>query len=170
MRRVIKVGGSLLSRPNLPDSLTRWFARQSKAENLVIVGGGELVESIRRLDQLRPSEPVDTHWLCVDLLESTRKIFANWFEWESLTSGRDLRERIRTGFSVDQPTLVAVPSFYHGSTDFDAPLDWRTTSDTIAALLALTAAADELVLLKNCDVDPNSSIAELVVGNVSTLR
>jgi aspartokinase-like uncharacterized kinase len=166
MRRVIKVGGSLLSRPNLPDSLNGWIARQSVAQNLVIVGGGELVDAIRRLDQVRPGDPVVTHWRCVELMETSRMIFASWFDWESLSTREELCRRLKTGFSSDQPTLVAVRSFYDRNTECDAPLDWRTTSDTIAAILAVTVGAQELVLLKSCVIDPQQNIEALAANDV----
>ncbi len=105
MRRVIKVGGSLLSSPNLPDSLTRWIERQGVAENLVVVGGGELVDAIRKLDQIRPSDPVKTHWRCIELMEMTRSIFADWFDWDSIITSRQLETVMANEFSSERPTV-----------------------------------------------------------------
>lgn len=162
MRRVLKVGGSLLLRQDLQPALVEWLDRQSPAETLVIVGGGEVVDAIRRLDRIRPGNPVDIHWLCVDLLETTFSVFASWFDWDCIESPDSLRSRLLAGFSTQHPTLVAVNAFYdRGNANAEIPQDWRTTSDTLAALLALRTAADEIVLLKSCPVDPSASIQQL---------
>ncbi len=166
MRRVVKIGGSLLSRPNLRSDLTQWFDHQAIAENLVIVGGGELVESVRRNDQLRPGNQIDIHWKCVELLEQTRVQLASLLDWDVVLSSEELNRRVSIGFAIDRPTLVAVRSFYDRQTDIDVPLDWRTTSDTIAAILAVRVAADELVLLKSCKVDPLAAIEQLAACGI----
>jgi len=127
----------------------------------VVIGGGELIDAIRRLDQVRPGDPVDTHWLCIELMEITRRVFANWFDWRPLTSHEELREQMQVGFCSERPTVVAVTSFYDRDTDIRVPWDWRTTSDTIAAILAVTVNADELVLLKSCEVDSRLDIVAL---------
>lgn len=161
MRRVIKIGGSLLLRPDLPHVLLQWFGNQREAENLVVVGGGELIDAIRKLDQLRPGDPTETHWRCVELMETTRQIVSIWFDWDSVLTSEEMNDRLTTRFSLDRPTLVAVKSFYDRNAHCDAPTDWRTTSDTIAAILATKVKAEELVLLKSCTVDQNASIVLL---------
>jgi aspartokinase-like uncharacterized kinase len=170
MRRVIKVGGSLLLRDDLLEVLPRWISRQSNAETLVVVGGGELIDAIRHLDEVRCGDPVETHWMCVDLLEPIYRIFSQWFDWPCIATPEALQWGIESGFSVDSPTLVAVSAFYDRAcaTDhtLDMPLDWRTTTDSIAALLAHRIDAEELVLLKSCDVEPTASLEQLARSGV----
>lgn len=162
MRRVVKVGGSLLIRSDLKQALTTWLDSQSKAETLVVVGGGELIDAIRHLDRTHPGNPIETHWLCVDLLEATCRLCASWFDWKCVHTSETLQARIRDGFGVEVPCLISVSAFYDRSNAPKAiPQDWRTTTDTIAALLARIAAADELVLLKSCPTDPSASVQEL---------
>lgn len=163
MRRVVKVGGSLLLRDDLREALSRWIADQSEAETLVIIGGGELIDAIRNLDRVHGSDPVETHWLCVELLETTFRLFSSWFDWECVRTRESLLAAIRSGFKTESPTLISVSAFYNRDDAVDGvPLDWRTTSDTIAALLAQRTAAEELVLLKSCPVDPSARIRQLV--------
>ena len=71
MRRVVKVGGSLLTRTDLQSKLTEWLDRQGKAQHLLVIGGGELIDAIRRLDRIRPADSSDVHWQCIDLLDVT---------------------------------------------------------------------------------------------------
>lgn len=165
MRRVVKVGGSLLLRDDLVKALPRWLAAQSEAETLIIVGGGELIDAIRRLDRVRRGDPAETHWMCVELLDATYRVFSQWFEWPRIDTAEAFCTANETGFSTRQPTLVAVRAFYdrsrHTAGHAAVPLDWRTTTDTIAALLAEDIGADELVLLKSCDVDATASVTQL---------
>jgi aspartokinase-like uncharacterized kinase len=171
MRRIIKVGGSLLLRDDLPVSLPRWIAGQTQAETLVIVGGGKLIGAVRQLDRIRAGDPAETHWLCVDLLDATYRIFSQWFDWPCISTPEGFAAANANGFSLRSPTMVAVRAFYdryEGNLAAEAalPLDWRTTTDTIAALLAHRTAADELVLLKSCDVEPTASIEQLAEQRV----
>lgn len=162
VRRVIKVGGSLLERPDLQDALTRWISRQpsgepSSIENLVVVGGGPLVDAVRDLDQLHPGDPEEIHWLCVELLDATFRLVSAWFDWPTISTSEEFEQAMRCGCTRERPTLVAVRSVYHRHQvplPSELPCNWQTTSDSIAAWLARRSEADELVLLKSCSVDP----------------
>lgn len=169
MRRVIKVGGSLLQRSDLRDSLQRWLARQRQAESLVIIGGGELVDVMRRLDAIHDVDPVEMHWICVELLETTLRLFAQRFDWPRIVTAEALRHASEAGFAVDTPTLISVSAFYSRQRDaegVDLPCDWRTTTDAIAALLAHRVGAEELVLLKSCEVDRSASPEQLARAGI----
>ena len=116
MRRVVKVGGSLLLRENLPSESRSWFAAQRPAENIVIVGGGELINAIRKLDALRESSPAEVHWRCVGLLSTTFQIVCDWFpDWEHVSTAEAFQRGVDFGFCSGKPTLVDVNSFYQRS-------------------------------------------------------
>jgi aspartokinase-like uncharacterized kinase len=158
--RVIKLGGSLLLFPQLPSALTAWLSRQSPAINVLIVGGGECVEAMRELDALWKLDPKSMHWRCVDLLDASWQIARElWSDWP--TFGPDIcREQadcqqllnfIKSSSCVSKPSvalLVRVRSVY-GNSCQQLPFDWRTTTDSIAAYLANSLDANELVLLKS---------------------
>ena len=166
-RQVIKVGGSLLGSDHLHERLLHWtdqarVASDGPLEQLVIVGGGASVDAIRHRDREQPGDPVEVHWLCVNLLAATflelRRQFPNW---DSVTTTEELDAGISGGFRTDTATLVSVDSFYCRDTVCSLPMDWRTTSDAIAAYLAIIADAHELVLLKSCVIPPGASIQQL---------
>ena len=46
----------------------------SGARTMIVVGGGEMVESVRRFDRVHRLSDKDMHWLCVDLLEQTAQL------------------------------------------------------------------------------------------------
>ncbi len=151
--RVLKLGGSLLNRSDWPSSLKTWLQAEPNALNLLIVGGGELVEAVRELDRAHELNPEFTHWLCIDLLAATLKV-ANQLipEFPLISSSDDLEAIIASGRTSGPPStyMVAIAAFYslHTSTQ-RLPEDWNTTSDSLAAWLALQVDADELVLFKS---------------------
>ncbi len=51
--RVIKVGGSLYPRPDLPARFVAWLRGLPPALNLVVIGGGEVVNGLRLTDERR---------------------------------------------------------------------------------------------------------------------
>jgi aspartokinase-like uncharacterized kinase len=158
--RVIKLGGSLLLFPQLPSALNAWLSRQRPAINVLIVGGGECVEAMRELDALWQLDPQAMHWRCVELLDATWQIAKElWPNWP--TFGPDIcREQAdcqqllnfikNLSCAVDSSCalLVRVRSVY-GNSCQQLPFDWRTTTDSIAAYLANSLDAQELVLLKS---------------------
>ncbi len=167
-RRVIKLGGSLLTRPSLLRDLEHWFANAPPAIDLVVVGGGELIDAIRNLDAIRPGNAAATHWRCVALLEFTFEIVRSWFpEWNVIESPdvfespRAFESQLHERLAPSVPTLVSVGAYYRAGIESELPEDWRTTTDAIAALLAAQVEARTLVLLKSCEVDPAASIEQL---------
>ena len=159
-RRVIKIGGSLLDLPDLNDRLQRWLSKDIATVNLLIVGGGEIVEAVRTLDRIHRLEHSFVHWLCVDLLGHTLQLAA-----VVLPGMQIIRSEIELGGIVARPphqpltALVDVRSFYRrGLPNFGLPETWDTTSDSIAAALARIVEADELVLMKSKPAsDPGSN-------------
>ncbi len=163
MRRVVKVGGSLLLQRTLKESLDRWFSRQPEAENLLIVGGGELIDAVRRLDEVHQLDSIATHWICVELLSTTYDVVCQLApDWNRIDSATQLRESLDVGFSRDAPTVINISAFYRPTCDASLPTDWRTTTDSIAAHLAMLINADELVLLKSCNVNPTATLSQLI--------
>jgi 5-(aminomethyl)-3-furanmethanol phosphate kinase len=151
MRRVVKIGGSLVTRPTLIEDVDRWFARQSPADNYVIVGGGEMIDAVRRWDQIHGLPAQSVHWQCVELLNASFLALRSWFpDWQGLASEMELHASLSVPVSP-RISLVRCESFYHRGSSFPGvPTDWRTTTDSIAVLLARIIEADEVVLLKSC--------------------
>lgn len=155
MRRVVKVGGSLLLRGDLPESLRHWIESQAAAQTFVVFGGGELIDAIRHLDQLRPGDPSEVHWRCVDLLQVTFEIASTWLaDWPRVDTTENVGDALAALTNCRPAALVSVRSFYRRDSGSRLPLNWNTTADSIAAELAVQVDADELVLLKSCDIDP----------------
>lgn len=161
----MKLGGSLLTQVDIGTALRRWLLSQPPAQNLVVAGGGDLVEAVRRLDACFSLQPEIVHWMCIDLLRVTYDFLsATMSDWQRIDTEAELQS-----IDADDLTtyLVAVDSYYNQhlisqshSLARSLPCDWKTTSDSLACLLAAVTDAEECVLLKSCDV-PLASLDEL---------
>ncbi|MFN0018729.1 MAG: hypothetical protein ACKVP0_10755 [Pirellulaceae bacterium] len=152
--RVIKVGGSLLR--HQPDAqakdtiaaLKTWLGLQTPAANVLIAGGGEFGDVIRRADAAHNLGEEAAHWLCVDALSVTAQLLGAVVGLPVVTRPEELPQDIPTSCVFDPAP------FFHDCEFrlFAAPLPhtWAVTSDSIAARVAEYLSARELVLLKSC--------------------
>ena len=151
--RVLKLGGSLLTRKEWPQRLRAWLSGQPAALNLLVIGGGEIVEAVRDLDSAHQFSPAFAHWLCIDLLSATVQIASCLMpELPVIASPEQLRATLASAHTSTPPLicLVHVNAFYgRSATTHFLPEDWSTTSDSLAAWLAVQVNADELVLFKS---------------------
>lgn len=172
MRRIIKIGGSMLLRDNLAPAVNQWLDAHPADQTMIIVGGGKLIDAVRELDQQHTMAPQQTHWMCVDLLTATACFAADVFGWPLIKTEQEWKEilQLKKTFPSSQlPTVITPSVFYNKSSsvpDTRIPHDWRTTTDSIAALLALQVDADELVLLKSCPIDPQMSLVQLAEAGI----
>ena len=158
--RVIKLGGSLLTLPDLRNRFHRWLNDQSPAINLLVCGGGELVEAIRQIDSAQQLETTFTHWLCIDLMKTTASLAAAILGIEHVIAEPNELSRFVSASPLN--TLAVIQPTAYLSREANAaqpaelpalPENWDCTSDAISAWLALKLDANELVLLKSTGVD-----------------
>jgi aspartokinase-like uncharacterized kinase len=173
--RVVKLGGSLLDDADVAARYRRWLNTQRPARNVVIVGGGKLVEVLRRADQKHSLDESLLHWLAIDCMGINARLVAGLLpEAELVSEWNGLRRRLLqmlpdgksgtlvfdvTGFMRQiEPRLPGTP-LAHG---------WGVTSDSIAARVAAGLAAGELVLLKSTlpSDEPQSTQALADIGYV----
>jgi aspartokinase-like uncharacterized kinase len=150
MIRVVKIGGSLLDMPFLPELIRKWLAAQSVAHHVLVAGGGPLVEQVRDWNTQAPIDEAAAHWMCVDLLTVTAHLLHAWLpEIPLVEDDRLLCQRVgEAGATIFGPASWmrhAEP----GLPGTWLPCAWETTSDSIAGRLAVALAADEFVLLKS---------------------
>ncbi len=175
-RCVFKLGGSLLDQEDWPTRLRHWLSQQRHGQYLGIVGGGEVVEAMRKLDQVHRLSQSSMHWRCVRLLDSTLEIASELTsEIDTLNSSEQLAMYLESPCDLDSDlnhpdaAWVRISAFYHpgpcketkSADTFIWPAEnWDTTTDTLAMLLAYQIKADRVVLLKSCQVDHVSSLEE----------
>jgi len=147
MLRVIKVGGSLLDWPELAPALRAWLQCQPLASNLLIAGGGTLVEALRELDRVHGLSEAVAHDLAVRAMSITARFLSAILPEPVLVS--DLPDAA-TAESHSIAVLDPVELLALSAAQKVLPRSWDTTSDSIAAWIASRAAASELVVLKSC--------------------
>ncbi len=125
---VIKLGGSLLMRPNWPALLMSLVDSYRSRACCLIVGGGAVVDGLRMLDRVAPQPPRLMHELAIDAMRLT---------------GRLVSAAVRLPLTPLPPgpgeaAVLDVPAWLASGARLSAlPVGWGATSDTIAAHVAV---------------------------------
>lgn len=150
---VIKVGGSLLSLPDLSMRL-QWLLNQvPRVRPLFLAGGGRIVDEIRNWDATFSLGEETSHVLAMDALHVTAGLLAHVIPSGRLVENREEAESCWLRGEV--PVLQNLTA--HSG---DLPRTWNVTSDSLAAEVAKCWLADELWLLKSADLPAGITFAE----------
>lgn len=140
---VIKLGGSLLRRPDWPRLVATLVAADAPPR-LLVVGGGAVVDGLRAIDAATPRPAPLMHRLAIDAMRLTARLVADAVGLPLVT------EPPRGGHGVlDVPAWLAADDRRSAS----LPEGWGVTSDSIAALVAVTHARG-LMLAKTVPPPP----------------
>ncbi len=149
--RVVKLGGSLLQCADLCARLQKWFAQQSAKPSLIVVGGGELANTIRKLDQRFQIDPAVCHQLAIETMAINSRLVASL--WPDVVWVEEIAAFVAhhpaPSIGIVNPITFMVQMPATGKR-VALPPSWAITSDSIAAFVASAAGANELVLLKSC--------------------
>ena len=148
MPLVIKVGGSLYDWPQLGPTLARWLRQHAPPQTIIIPGGGQFAEPIRRLSASHNLTDETAHWLAL----------------RSMNLAAEFIRGLLADCSVAM--LDAFDFCVRDDSQRDSlPHSWSATSDSIAARVAELQHAD-LVLLKSADPPPGDVAAWAAAGYV----
>jgi aspartokinase-like uncharacterized kinase len=158
---VIKVGGSLLDWPALPDRLTRFLADRREQEPgfrpVLLCGGGPFVDSVRRLDRTHHLGDNIAHRLAIQAMDLASTVLLCLLPGAvGLDRLEALDEEAAPG---DIPLLVPSLALDELESRQPCPLppSWDVTSDTMAAWIASQLQARSLVLLKSASLPPHAT-------------
>lgn len=144
---VVKVGGSLLDWPELPERLADDLSRRP-GPLILVVGGGRAADYVRHLDRAHGLGEERSHRLALRALDLTACIVAELLGLDVAEEVAELTDRAATA----GPILLAPRRFLDDedrTSSAPLPHDWRVTTDSIAARLAERLRASQLVLLKS---------------------
>lgn len=166
IKRVVKIGGSLLGDAQLQSRLKHWQEQSIDHSTTVwIVGGGALVGCLRNFQSIHqtPNQISDSqaHWLAIDLMSITARSFGQLFpSWPVTSTISSIHTRVRQG----NVNIIFDSSDWLRKTN-DLPHDWTVTSDSIAARLAIELLCVEVILLKSTQ-NAGQSVQENVQAGV----
>ncbi len=158
---VIKVGGSLLSLPDLGERLQRLLHCLEGERVLLVAGGGPAADVVREWDQLHALGPERSHWLAIDSLSLTARLLSQLLPNADVVRTRTHAE---AGWQSDQvPILEPRPwlELFERERGAELPRDWTVTTDSIAGWLTVCWPAQRLILAKSVAV-PSSDAADAV--------
>jgi 5-(aminomethyl)-3-furanmethanol phosphate kinase len=139
----------------LPTTLNQWLDAEEAASNILIAGGGQLADVIRRAAAIHDLGEEQAHALCMDVLGVTARMLAAMLAGKAaLATSAEIQSQRSAGRLPDCQVLDARNSLLEVESTSRVtrlPHTWDVTSDSIAALVACALEADELVLLKSCD-------------------
>jgi 5-(aminomethyl)-3-furanmethanol phosphate kinase len=140
---ILKVGGSLFDNPHFRQLLKRYVT--TVATPVVIVpGGGDLADAIRKLDAIHRIGEEDAHWLAVRTLSITARLISQLLDDIPIIEGLE-REYPRISVLDAEPFLLA-----DRKSTGEIPHNWSVSSDAIAGRFAELSGATELRLVKSC--------------------
>ncbi|VAX37609.1 5-(aminomethyl)-3-furanmethanol phosphate kinase [hydrothermal vent metagenome] len=146
---IYKIGGSLLTLPDLAKRLLAQLSLSPHSHPLLIVGGGKVTDVVRAWDELYQLGDEVAHQLALQSLALNEalllKIIPQAVHVMSLKEAKEVWQaggipllKTRHFLEETEPTST-VP----------LPHNWDVTSDSIAAWVAIEWAAEKLVLVKS---------------------
>jgi aspartokinase-like uncharacterized kinase len=157
---LFKLGGSLLTLPDLGDRVRAALQQRPHARGLLVVGGGAAAEVVREWDRRHHLGDALAHQLAIKAMSVTAFLAAAILEQARVAAS--LGEIHAAWEDGGLPVLLAESMLAALESPTDRlPPSWDVTSDSIAAWLAPRTGADELVLLKSADL-PAGGIAAAV--------
>ncbi len=146
---VLKCGGSLLRTPAGVPVIRRAVDELLRGESvLIVVGGGEVADLVRRWSQWWQLSEEAAHWLAVEAMRFNTQILAAAAAPATWPLATALEEVASGEHAVMLADPVALLRESEECLGIRLPTSWDVTSDSIALLIAAACGARRLVLLK----------------------
>jgi aspartokinase-like uncharacterized kinase len=181
---VFKLGGSLLTLPELASNLNEALKQRIGNNCLIIAGGGATADLVREWSRIYKLDDEIAHWLAIASLDFNNRFLQHLLKWKAVSS----KEEARKHWEIhDSPLLLEMEKYIAAEESLIAcsnesqpseqqyrrdqsvsnldkfsllPHDWDTTSDSLAAWAAIRWRASELVLLKSVPIPGGLSASE----------
>ena len=168
---VIKIGGSLLDWPELPGQLETLVKQVKVRKNAmaIVVGGGRIVDEIRRIHCIHDISQETAHELAIRAMETTSHIFKAVMPPDTFSVVSNWNELNHSHQSGLIPIIVPWQILEEEAQirpNHSLPRSWETTSDSIAARLARILHARILILAKSVLPTPGSSLKEAAENGI----
>ena len=150
--QVVKIGGSLLASPAALRNAKQWLSGQSHQINVVLTGGGQPVNEIRRWQQQLQLTDGTCHLNALQTMSMTLSRLATL--WDMTLPVRQWQALLAITQSCQATTVLFDCCDYMQTVQKTLPgykltSNWDATSDSIAARIGYTVGAYRVVLLKS---------------------
>ena len=136
IKQVVKIGGSLF-----PDYAIDLAEKLKGTSSVIILGGGEFANLIRRYDESQHFSDEVNHWAAIDCMDIIAKLVNDKVGSAKLAYSIDeVKEISDEGFTP----IFAVSQFLKAEDPFEC--SWDVTSDSIAAYVAHLLNANLLIV------------------------
>ena len=146
---VYKLGGSLLSLPDLAQRLEAFLRGRGEHRGLLVVGGGAVADLVRGWDATFQLGEERSHWLALRAMMLNEALVSELMPRIPVVHDR---EETAAAWESGPTAILCAHNFVRDEEQRPGPPlphCWEATSDSIAAWVALRWPADELVLLKS---------------------
>ena len=160
MTVVFKLGGSLLTLPDLPSRLRSVVGHRANKNCLVVVGGGTSADLVREWSHVFKLDEETAHWLAISSLDLNRQLLESLLSWKSITKREEAQSAWQT---TSLPLLLNLGRFLKAEEVLGGetiPHTWDVTSDSLAAWGTICWPATELILLKSTSIERGLSARE----------
>jgi aspartokinase-like uncharacterized kinase len=150
---VYKLGGSLLSLPDLAQRLKAFLRSRGAHRALLVIGGGAAVDLVRGWDERFQLGEERSHWLALRAMMLNEALVSELMPQMPVVRSR---EEAAAAWEDGMAAILCAHDFVHEEEKRmegpPLPHCWEATSDSVAAWVALRWPADELVLLKSVEL------------------
>lgn len=146
---LVKVGGSLLTLPDMAARLESVLENLSGRKVLFVIGGGEAADEIRRLEGRCHITASRAHWDAISGMTFNSQLVSRLLGFVPMVCNR--REAMLAWQSQSAAILDSSVLLRDGEGKFSGrlPESWDVTSDSIAASVALDWQFDQLLFCKS---------------------
>ena len=136
IKHVVKIGGSLF-----PDYAIRLAEQLKNTDSLIVLGGGEFANLIRKYDAEVGFGEETNHWCAIDCMDIIAKLVNDKVDSTKLAYSVDEAQKISdNGFTP----IFVVSDFLKTEDPFEC--SWDVTSDSIAAYISHAINANLLIV------------------------
>lgn len=158
---IIKLGGSLSHSDALANCLNAVEKNYQGRAVVIVPGGGAFVDQVRLAQQHWQLDDTTAHHMALLAMQQMALMFKGLkpgFAMAHTVSA--IQEQLNR-----QKTVIWSPDIIELD-NAGIPASWDITSDSLAAWLAKTVSATELILIKSAAIDANLSLQQLAEQNI----
>lgn len=158
---IIKLGGSLSYSDALINSLNVVESDYQGRAVVIVPGGGAFADQVRLAQQHWQFDDATAHHMAILAMQQMALMF------KGLKPGFAMADNVQAiQYQLNrQQTVIWSPNIVELD-NAGIPASWDITSDSLAAWLAKTLSATELILIKSAAIDINLTLRQLVEQNI----